>query len=110
PFRAHERVRAEVDPGASGRERFPTSPATDRIVLVRPCGGESRCLLFIEQHTHSIAHDGRPRVGLAPGPHRLYALLRWRKEVVQWSAKRRLLPFASPPWSPSRLRWSARFR
>src|SRR5256885_2152564 len=28
--------------------------------------------------------------------------LGWRKEGVQWSAKRRLLPFASPPGSPER--------
>src|SRR3954469_6889696 len=40
-------------------------------------------------------------VSLARAATTAYALSCWRKEVMEWSAKRRLLPFASPRWSPA---------
>src|ERR1041384_7900633 len=55
-----------------------------------------------DRHAH-ISHIGPDTV--SPSCARYRPPLRssgWRKEVVQWSAKRRLLPFASPPWSPER--------
>src|SRR4051812_18047210 len=64
-----------------------------------PWSGRARALAASRSECRLSAHT--TDVSLARAATTVYAHSCWRKEVMEWSAKRRLLPFASPRWSPA---------